>query len=668
MNRLAAESSPYLRQHADNPVDWFPWSDEAFAVARERNVPVLLSVGYSSCHWCHVMAHESFEDDATARVMNDHFVNVKVDREERPDIDAIYMDAVQQMTGRGGWPMTVFLTPDGRPFFGGTYFPKVARPGMPAFTQLLHAIAAAWRDNRAEVIEQGALLTARIAEANPLATGTTEAAGPELIDEAVARLVARADGVGGGFGPAPKFPMAMALRFLALAAARTADPDATAIVTRSLDAMAAGGIHDHVGGGFHRYSTDSEWLVPHFEKMLYDQATLLRAYAAGYALTGDPTYRRVASGIVGYVLRDLQDAAGGWYAAEDADSEGIEGKFFCWQPAELRDVLGADADAVIAWSAATDAGNFTDPHTGFRGTILHAADGDAATPAPVLAALDRLRTARDQRVRPGLDDKVLLGWNAMFARALAEAAALFGEPAWMDAARRNVRFLLDACTTPDGFARSWQDGVAQHRAVLEDVGALLGACVTLAELDDPAWIATARTVADALTTYQDPDGAGWFTTAPDVELIVRLKDFDDNAVPSGNSLAADGLLRLGRLTADPSVAAPAAALCAALGSTAARHALGFGFLLESVARTVTPSREIVIVADPARRAPFVEVALRALGLNDTVVVADVGTPALSPLLTGRVGDAAEQPRAYVCHDGVCDLPTDDVDGLAAQLH
>jgi len=669
VNRLDTESSPYLRQHADNPVAWYPWGDDAFAEARRRDVPIVLSVGYSSCHWCHVMAHESFEDDATAQLMNEHFVNVKVDREERPDVDAIYMEAVQRMTGHGGWPMTVFLAPDGRPFFGGTYFPKTGRQGMPSFTQILQAVSDAWSDNRAELLDQAANLTELIVEGNRVPPTGPDQFDAAALDEARGRLITDADRDRGGFGRAPKFPMAMALRFLAIEAARTGDDGARGVVTGSLDAMAAGGIHDHVGGGFHRYSTDTDWLVPHFEKMLYDQATLLRAYSAGYALTGSEHYRRVASGLVTYVLRDLTDPAGGWYAAEDADTQGVEGAFTCWQVDELRAVLGADADAVIAWAHATPDGNFLDPHTGFRGTILHSAQHDPHTPPAVLESVDRLLAARNERPRPGLDDKVLLGWNALFARALAEAAVVFAEPTWLDAARRNVTFLLDAFATDTGFARSWQAGRARHDAVLEDVAALLSAVVALAELDDPQWVEPALRLATALDAYADPDGTGWFTTSATTELIVRPKDVTDNAIPSGTSIAVDALLRLATLVGDPALGERAVATVHALATSITRHPLAFGELLCAAERVAHPSREIVIVAGrDAAGTALRQAALLGLGANDVYAFATPErTEPVIPLLEGRVGPDAAQPCAYVCHAYTCELPVTTVDALRAQL-
>ncbi|HEX6311335.1 MAG TPA: thioredoxin domain-containing protein, partial [Acidimicrobiia bacterium] len=428
MNRLGSETSPYLRQHADNPVDWYPWGDEAFARARAEDRPVLLSVGYSSCHWCHVMAHESFEDPDVAAVMNRLFVNVKVDREERPDVDAVYMQAVQALTGRGGWPMTVFLAPDGRPFFGGTYFPKDDRHGMPGFVRVMEAVGEAWRTQRDQLGEQAGRLHDLLARSTGFgAAGGAESAAqlsPEVLSQAVSAVASQFDPRFGGFGGAPKFPQAMTIDFLARMYVRDPSAETLDMVQVSLDAMAAGGMYDQIGGGFHRYSVDDYWLVPHFEKMLYDQALLAGAYLHGYLVTGEARYRRVVEETVGYVLRDLTHAREpAFFSAEDADSDGVEGKFYVWSRAEIEQVCGEDADAVIRSFGVTDAGNFEDPHTGFRGNILHLVDRREELPEAVARARAKLFAAREQRVRPGLDDKVLLGWNALFLRVLAEGAA-----------------------------------------------------------------------------------------------------------------------------------------------------------------------------------------------------------------------------------------------------
>ncbi|MBV9284003.1 MAG: thioredoxin domain-containing protein, partial [Acidimicrobiia bacterium] len=437
MNRLASETSPYLRQHKDNPVDWYPWGDEAFERAKAENKPVLLSVGYSACHWCHVMAHESFEDPAVAAVMNELFVNIKVDREERPDVDSIYMEAVQALTGQGGWPMTVFLTPDKQPFYGGTYYPNEPRHGMPGFVQVLEAIDEAWKERRSEVDEQAGRLTEALGQVAHLAPASAPV-DRTVLDTAIGSLRNQFDSQWGGFGQAPKFPQESSLELLLRAAAQGDRPEILGVVTTTLDAMASGGIYDHLGGGFARYSVDPYWLVPHFEKMLYNQAMLGRVYLHAWQLTHEPRYRQVVEETIGYVLRDLRHADGGLYSAEDADSEGEEGKFYVWRPQEIEDALGADeAPAVLQWWDVTDAGNFGGAN------ILHRpARGDLLRPAHIERARERLFEVRAERVRPGLDDKVLTEWNALFLSTLAEAAAATGNAEWLTQAVQTGEFLL----------------------------------------------------------------------------------------------------------------------------------------------------------------------------------------------------------------------------------
>ena len=682
-NRLATETSPYLRQHAGNPVDWYPWGEEAFAESLRRDVPILLSVGYSSCHWCHVMAHESFEDPQIAARMNEQFVNVKVDREERPDVDAVYMQAVQAMTGQGGWPMTVFLAPDGRPFYGGTYFPPQDRPGMPGFTRLMEAVSEAWRDRRDDLLQSAGQLHEAIAQSTAIGTRGEMPVPPQLLRTAVDNLREQFDARFGGFGRAPKFPQAMTLTFLLDVVAAEEDaagiaPSASTMATTSLDAMAAGGIYDQVGGGFHRYSVDAHWLVPHFEKMLYDQALLLRAYVHGWLVTGEPRYQRIVEETVGYVLDVLRHPDGGFFSAEDADSEGVEGKFYCWSHEELHDLCGDDFPEIVRFYGITMRGNFEDPHTGFRGNILHAVGPTDERPEAVDRVLPKLCEVRDARVRPGLDDKVLLGWNALFLRALAEAADAFGRDDWMDAARTNARFLLGSMRRADGrLLRSWQDGrAAEIPAFAEDHGALLEALVTLAEVDDPAhvaaWLTDATTVADALVAlFADDERGGFHTTGSDAEaLIVRPKDFQDNATPSENSLAANGLLRLGALTGDAELAERGARWVRTLAPVLGEHPTAFAHLLEAARRVIGPSRELVLVGDPddARTVALRDV-LRATLMPGSVrlVAAPATDAAVSPLLEGRVGDNATEPRAYVCEGMVCQLPATTPDELATQL-
>jgi uncharacterized protein YyaL (SSP411 family) len=667
MNRLADETSPYLRQHRDNPVDWYPWGDEAFAKARDENKPIFLSVGYSSCHWCHVMAHESFEQPATAEVMNRLFVNVKVDREERPDVDAVYMQAVQALTGRGGWPMSVWLTPDGRPFYGGTYYPDEDRHGMPAFVRVCEVVAEAWREQRTDVEEQADKLTGVIDEQvlQP-ASGDGSALGPAIFAEAMRSIRVEFDPAWGGFGRAPKFPQAMTLDLLCHELVRTGDDGVREMITTTLDAMAAGGIHDHLGGGFARYSTDEAWLVPHFETMLYDNALLTRAYLHAFLAVGEERYRGVVEDIVTYVLRDLTDPAGGFYAAEDADSEGVEGKFYLWSPAEIREVCGDDAPEVERYFGVSAAGNFVDPHTNYGGTILHVAERNEPEPPAVTRSRPLLLARRNERVRPGRDDKVLLGWNALFLAALTEAAAALDRADWMAAARTNAKFLLDELRAPDGrFRRSWK---APYLAYAEDYAALLEALLTLAELDDLAWLADARSVADdLLRLFRDDAAGGFFTTGHDAEaLVVRPKDVFDDATPSANSLAANGLLRLAALTGDERYVETARPILEMVARPLATHPTHFAYYLAALERLLYPPIEVVVVGDPdspATRALRAEVTHRLIPASITITA--TGADHAVPLLAGR--DARAEPTAYVCEHYACRVPVTTPDALREQI-
>ncbi|MEO6628661.1 MAG: thioredoxin domain-containing protein, partial [Aquihabitans sp.] len=511
MNRLATESSPYLRQHADNPVDWYPWGEEAFAAARARDRPILLSIGYSTCHWCHVMAHQSFEDPDLAHTLNELFVSIKVDREERPDVDAVYMEALQAMTGSGGWPLTAFLTPDGRPFFTGTYFPPRSSPGRPSFRQVCEAVDDAWRSQRSDLLDQAAQITDHLKTSSVVGGGALPEAG--LLDDTRDLLVAQHDTSFGGFGGAPKFPRSMSLDLLMRHHQRAPNPETLAVVTRSLDAMAAGGIHDHLGGGFARYSVDREWLVPHFEKMLPDQALLARVYLHAWQITGEDRFRRTLDQTMAYVLRDLQHGSGGFHAAEDADSEDVEGKFYVWSSEEIQEILGADADPILEWWGVTPGGNF-------EGTnILNRIHGDPVDPEPdvVSRARRRLLEVRDTRIRPGLDDKVLTEWNALMLATLAEAGAATGNQVWLDAAAANGEFLLANLRRSDGrWMRSWQDddhgGAARHLGLAADYAALLDGFIRLGEATGRSrWIEAARTVADQLLhLFWDHDNRGLF--------------------------------------------------------------------------------------------------------------------------------------------------------------
>jgi uncharacterized protein YyaL (SSP411 family) len=653
MNRLAQETSPYLRQHAENPVDWYAWGDEAFAEARRRDRPILLSVGYSACHWCHVMAHESFEDPDTAALMNELFVNVKVDREERPDVDAIYMEAVQAMTGQGGWPMTVFLTPGGEPFFGGTYFPDTRRGGMPAFSEVCHAIDEHWRTNRAALDEQAARLAGavgRLAGLQP-ADGLPPRA---ALDQAASVLVGQHDDRAGGFGGPPKFPQAMSIEYLLRHHHRTGDPASLSAALTSLDAMAAGGIYDHLGGGFARYSVDGIWLVPHFEKMLYDNALLTRAYLHAWQVTGEARFRQVVEETIGYVLRDLRHTSGGFYSAEDADSEGEEGKFYVWSLNEVRSVGG---EAAVEWYGVTEAGNFEGHNILNR--IAHR--GDLLRPFEVEAARQRLFEARSGRVRPGLDDKVLTEWNGLMLSALAEAAAALDRADWLDAAVANGEFLLRELRRPDGrWLRSWQaDGGARHLGYAADHAAVLDAFVRLGEATGQArWLDAACGAADRLLElFWDGSAGGVFTTGDDAEeLITRPKDLMDNATPSANSLAALGLVRLAALTGEERYRAAAESIGRLAGGLAVQHPSAFAHLLVAVDLLTQPPSEVVV----AGSRPDLLAVVRERWRPRSVVA--WGERFDSPLWEGR-----DDGRAYVCRAYACQLPATDPAERASQL-
>ena len=659
-NRLAQETSPYLRQHKDNPVDWYPWGPEAFAAAKERNVPILLSVGYSACHWCHVMAHECFEDDVVAIVMNERFVNVKVDREERPDVDSVYMDAVQAMAGRGGWPMTVFMTPTGEPFYGGTYFPK------PQFLQLMDAIDDVWRTRPADIQQNIDALVDAIGRTSRVEPAV-DLPGAEHIDRCLRQLAASFDHAWGGFGAAPKFPSTLQLD-VALRALVRGDNLHYEIVTTTLDAMASGGMYDHLGGGFARYSTDERWLVPHFEKMLYDQALLARIYVHGALILDQPHWRQVASETIDYVLAELHHPDGGFYSAEDADSpdeqgHGLEGLFQTWTSAEICDVLGDSADIALDWYEvrATDAdgGNFEGRTILTR--LVHR--GELLRPTEVEAVRQRLLEARSSRRRPGLDDKVITEWNALMLATLSEAATAFDRPDWLAAAIANGEFLLRELRRPDGrWHRSWHaDGAprSRHEALAADHAALIDAFTRLAEASgESRWIGAAMATADTmLDHFWDHDHGGLFTTADDGEaLVVRQKDLLDNATPSANALAAVALLRLASLTGEQRYANHADRILRLLGSIMDSAPTAFSHALTAVDLRTFGVTEIVITGD---RSDLCEEVWSTWRPN---AVLAWGEPYDSPLWRHR-----SDGFAYVCSNFTCDLPASDVPSLAEQL-
>ncbi len=658
MNRLADETSPYLRQHAKNPVDWYPWGQEALGDAAASDRPILLSVGYSACHWCHVMAHESFEDPETAAIMNRWFVNVKVDREERPDVDAIYMEAVQRLTGRGGWPMTVFLTPTGEPFYGGTYYPKTARGGLPSFVEVLERVHEAWESNREAVDDQAARLTEAVGASARLRPDPALPSA-DVLGTLAASLRAEHDPAWGGFGRAPKFPQTMNLDALLRLHRRHGDDELLEVVTSSLDAMASGGIYDHLGGGFSRYSTDQRWIVPHFEKMLYDNALFVRVYLHAWQTTGEARYLQVVEETIGYVLRDLRDPGGGFYSAEDADSEGVEGKFYVWTPEEIHLVLGDDAPEFGNWYGITSEGNFEG-----RNILWRPMRGDLQRPASVELSRLRLFQAREMRVRPGLDDKVLTEWNGLMLASLAEAALVTSNHQWLAAATKNGEFLLSRLRQEDGrWLRSWQPGDdggrARHLAFAADLAALADGFTRLAEASGQRrWIAAATDAADQLLDLVwDDERGGVYSTGRDADpLICRPKDVADNAVPSANSATAVALLRLSALTGNERYRQRALDIMRLLGPLAANHPTAFGHLMAAIDMVDAGFSEIVVPGDEQDLLDVV----RLRYLPNSVLA--WGEAYESPLWDGR-----ERGLAYVCRQFTCGLPASTPAELAAQL-
>ena len=665
VNRLAEATSPYLLQHADNPVDWYPWGEEALAKAGAEDRPIFLSIGYAACHWCHVMERESFEDEETAAFLNEHFVAIKVDREERPDLDAIYMDAVQAMTGQGGWPLSAFLTPSGEPFFAGTYFPKVPAHGMPAFRQVLEGIVEAWRERRADVQEQGR----RVVEAISRTASLQRSSDPlteELETEALASLGSSFDATWGGFGGAPRFPQPMTLEF-ALRMAVRGSADARTMLTTTLDRMAAGGIHDQLGGGFARYATDATWLVPHFEKMLYDNAQLAQLFTRAWQLTRDDRYRRVATDTLRYLLREMQQPDGGFSSSQDADSEGVEGRFFTWSWDDLAALVGDDTARALG---ATPGGNW-------EGTnVLWRPDEAVSDGTDLDGARQLLFAERERRVRPATDDKVLTAWNGMTIRAFAEAGRAFEEPDFTAAAIACADFLLANLRADDGrLLRSWRRGVRGGPGYADDHALLASGLVALYErTGDVRWFEEARRLADELVRlFLDRERGGFFQNGADVDpLVIRPKELYDNAVPSGNSAAADVLLRLSLLTGDAELEGIATDAIALVRDVLGHAPTGFGHALCALDLHVGPSNEIAIVGDPqdpATRALADEVLVARFLPNAVLAIApaDDGRGAASvPLLRDRP-QIDGRATAYVCRRFACRLPVTTAEDLAGQL-
>ena len=674
-NRLANETSPYLLQHADNPVDWYAWGDEALERARREDKPILLSIGYAACHWCHVMEHESFEDETTASMMNELFVNVKVDREERPDLDGIYMQAVQAMTGHGGWPMTVFLTPDGQPFYGGTYFPPEDRQGMPSFRRILTAVADAYRNKR-EAVDN---TTGKLREIYDVATRRQAAAGelsPAVLEGAYRSLGQAFDMDHAGFGGAPKFPPSMSLDFLLRYWARTGTEFARDMAVNTFRAMARGGIYDQVGGGLHRYSVDERWLVPHFEKMLYDNALFARLGVHLWQETKDPEIRRVTQQTLGWLAREMTAPEGGFYSSLDADSEGHEGKFYVWDADELDASLGGGAELVKSYWGVTPEGNFEGRNIlNVRSEPSMVARRAGVTEAELEQAIAKasctLYGVRAKRVWPGRDEKVLASWNGLMLRAVAEAARVFGDPQAKALALRNGEFLRDHMVVDGRVIRSYRNGTTKTFGFLEDHAAVgLGFLELYALTFDAEWLDRATAIADStVARFRDPETGLFFDTPDDHEtLITRPRDLTDNAMPSGTSLVADLLLRLAVLAGRADLGRLATEIVRGVAEPLARYPSAFGHLLGVADMAIFGATEVALVGDP--QSPDFGRLYEALGASyvpSLVLAGGQAAPESSlPLLHGREarGGAA---TAYVCRGYACDVPTTSPDELSEQL-
>jgi uncharacterized protein len=649
-NRLAAETSPYLLQHKDNPVDWYAWGEEALARSSAEDRPILLSIGYSACHWCHVMERESFEDPQTARLMNDLLVCVKLDREERPDLDAIYMEACQAMTGSGGWPLNVFLTPEQVPFYAGTYFPPQPRMGMPSWRQVVEAVAQAWQERKDEIRSGGARIAERLRGGALLAPSAAPLEQREL-DAAVEALRAQYDAAHGGFGGAPKFPPASVLEFLL----RRGELDMTA---HTLRAMASGGLYDQLGGGFARYSVDPYWLVPHFEKMLYDNALLARAYLHGWQVIGDDLFRTVVEETLDWALREMRAPEGGFFSALDADSEGVEGKFYVWSIEEMRAALEGepDADEAIAWFGATERGNFEGRNIPVRGP---------GEPDRRDAWRRCLHEARGERVSPGLDDKRLTSWNALMISALAEAGAVLERPEYLDAAARCADFVIGSLRAGDGrLLRTWKQGQGKLNAYLEDHAYLLEALIVLYESSfDPRWFAEARALADTLIErFADERNGGFFETSADHEqLVARRKDLEDHPIPSGNASAAYGLLRLAALSGEARYEEHGASVLRLLHELAAKHPQAFGHTLQAIDFHLSAVKEVALVGDELR--PLERVVRRRF--RPHLVLAGGAADGVPLLQDRRPVDG--RAAAYVCEHFACRAPVTEPKDLERLL-
>ena len=679
-NRLAKETSPYLLQHAHNPVDWYPWSDEALSRARREDKPILLSVGYSACHWCHVMERECFENENIARLMNEHFVCIKVDREERPDIDHVYMEAVQAMTGGGGWPMTVFLTPDGEPFYGGTYFPPEDRHGLPGFPRILVAVSEAYRVRRPQMVGVARDLVSRL-EQSPTVDSGARSLTADILADAFRALEASFDDENGGFGPGPKFPQAPVLESLLQYHHRTREARALSMVELTLDKMGAGGIYDHLGGGFHRYATDGRWMVPHFEKMLYDNALLGRLYLHAYQVTGKATYRRVVEETLDYVLREMTSPSGGFYSSQDADEDGEEGRFYLWTVGEIIEVLGEEHGRLTSrYFGIGSGGNFE------GGGVLHVATDparfaaemgldSAGTETVVARSRLKLLEARGQRPEPARDEKILTSWNGLMLQAAAEASSVLGREDYLRAAVANASFLVSEMMKDDVLMHSFKDGVSGIPGYLDDYASTIRGLLSLHEVTlEARWLQAAADLADAMVQrFGDTDNPGvLYDTGPDHSaLFTRPRDTSDSVKPCGGSSAADVLLRMSKITGDESHERAAAAMLGLVRDQMLAHPLASGHWLCALDLHLSDPEEIVVVG--RRNDPDTEALLTAIHSqyrpNKILTGLQPGEavfPVLEKLSRGR-GMVDSRPTVYLCRRRTCRPPVTDPDELQRLL-
>jgi uncharacterized protein YyaL (SSP411 family) len=666
-NRLAKETSPYLRQHAANQVDWYPWGEEALGRARAEDKPILLSIGYSACHWCHVMAHESFENDETARLMNRNFINIKVDREERPDLDSIYMQAVQAITGSGGWPLTVFLTPERKPFFGGTYFPPEDSHGLPSFPRVLQAVSDAYQNRRGEV-EKAIKQIMTVLNSSTTIAETGEALSADILKQAYLALERDFDSENGGFGGAPKFPQPLALEFLLRYSRQGDGKDVLKMATRTLEKMARGGIYDQLGGGFHRYATDSRWLVPHFEKMLYDNALLSRVYLHAYLVTGQELSRSVAEATLDYVLREMTSPEGGFYSTQDADSEGVEGKYYLWTAEEITDVLGKkDAQAVMDCFGVSAGGNFEGRN------ILHVVKEPDKVDAISRAKMSLLKK-REQRAKPGRDDKILASWNGLMLSSLAEASCALRRRGYLAAALASGSFLLDSMTVEGQLRHSYKDGQSRIDGYLEDYAAVIDGLISLHRASlGGRWLKQAIRLADTMLErfWDETSGTLYDTGEGQQDLIIRPRSNTDGATPCGASMAAMVLLKLSRLTDNARYEKIALGVLKSVRELMPLHPLGFGNWLCTLDFYLSAPREVAIIG--AADSPATSELLHTLckiWLPDTVVAAldpTDPTPVTGLKLLENRGMVNDKPTVYVCQRYSCLKPVTEGAELEKQL-